>query len=125
MIDLLAMEYHIVGCMSQAGMISPELLTYGDDDINIWTISRTREPTRIWINFNGLFQVFDILPSADTCTSPRVEWEWFWSSDQVATEFFFKAGGPGLLGYRVIDMPGNYKRAESLCTGTLAIFLAY
>ena len=75
------------------------------------------------MNVNGL-EVFNFLPSADTCTMSQ--WESFWGPTVTAKEFYFKAGdGRGILGYRIIDMLGNYKRAESLYTGTSAFFLAY
>ena len=121
-VDLSAMKFEIEGCMSNGDITPDSPPLYGADDINLWTISRTLEPSRISMNVNGL-EVFNILPSADTCTGEQ--WEIFWGSAVTATEFNFKLADGGLVGYRIIDMPGNYKRAESLYTGTRAFLLAY
>ena len=122
-VSLTKLEFEIEDCF-YGGVISPDLISTGDDESNIWTISRTTKPTRISMNVNGL-DVFDILPSADTCNIPH--WATSWDSNKIATEFYIRVYeyGGGVEGYRVIDMPGNYKRAESLYTGTRAFFLAY
>ena len=120
-VDVYDMVFHIEGCKRDS-VIPPDLVLAGDDDINIWTISRTLEPSRISMSVNGL-EVFNFLPSADTCTNNQ--WQSYWGPTVTAKEFFFKSGDGGIIGYRMIDMQGNYKRAESLYTGTSAFFKAY
>ena len=93
-VDVPEMIFHIEGC-KRDGVISPDLVLAGDDDINIWTISRTLEPSRISMNVNGL-ELFNILPSADTCTNNQ--WESYWGPTVTAKEFFLRQEKGGLLG---------------------------